>query len=78
MRIKLVTYRIASGVKRGWFSTGEDAGIMLSGIDFDNAGGPSLFNHPVNVTSDDARLFLVDRNNNRVLVWNQLPSGARL
>lgn len=68
------TYRIASGGTSGWFHTGQDADIMLSGIDFNNTGGPLLFNHPGNVASDDTRLLLADRNNNRVLIWNSLPT----
>lgn len=69
------TYEIASGGTSGWFHTGQDADIMLSGIDFNNTGGPSLFNHPGNVASDGTHLLLADRNNNRVLIWNSLPTG---
>jgi hypothetical protein len=29
-----------------WFATGQDANILLSGIDFNNTGGALLFNHP--------------------------------
>src|SRR3989344_5732459 len=58
----------------GWFQTGQDADLMLSGIDFNNTGGPLLFNHPGNIASDGKRLLLADRNNNRVLVWNTLPT----
>jgi len=60
---------------KGWFKTGQDADIMLSGIDFNNTGGSLLFNHPGNVASDGTHLLLADRNNNRVLVWNALPTG---
>lgn len=59
----------------GWFQTGQDADIMLSGIDFNNTGGPLLFNHPGVVASDGTHLLLPDRNNNRVLIWNKLPTG---
>jgi len=33
-----------------------------------------LFNHPGTVASDGSRLLLADRNNNRVLIWNTLPT----
>lgn len=59
----------------GWFKTGQDADIMLSGIDFNNTGGPLFFNHPGEIVSDGTRLLLTDRNNNRVLIWNKLPTG---
>ena len=69
------TYKIASTKPTGWFTTGQDADIMLSGIDFNNTGGPLLFNHPGTVASDGTHLLLADRNNNRVLIWNKLPTG---
>ncbi len=59
----------------GWFETGQDADLMLSGIDFNNTGGPLLFNHPGTAASDGTHLLLADRNNNRVLIWNNLPTG---
>lgn len=59
----------------GWFKTGQDADLLLSGIDFNNAGGPLLFNHPGTVATDGTHLLLADRNNNRVLIWNSLPAG---
>ena len=58
-----------------FFTTGQSADIVLSAIDFDNAGGGLLFNHPSGIASDGTRLLLVDRNNNRVLIWNTAPSG---
>ncbi|MBI5082168.1 MAG: hypothetical protein HZB17_12840, partial [Chloroflexi bacterium] len=58
-----------------FFATGQSADIALSAIDFDNTGGGLLFNHPSGIASDGTRLLLVDRNNNRVLIWNTAPSG---
>ena len=58
-----------------FFTTGQSADIVLSAIDFDNAGGGLLFNHPSGIASDGTRLLLVDRNNNRVLIWSNAPSG---
>lgn len=66
-------YKSTSTKPTGWFTTGQDADIMLSGIDFNNSGGPFLFNHPGTVASDGVHLLLADRNNNRVLIWNSLP-----
>jgi hypothetical protein len=59
----------------GWFKTGQDADIMLSGVDFNNAGGPLLFNHPKGLATDGKRLLLADTNNNRILIWNTLPEA---
>lgn len=69
------SYKIASGLTSGWFTSGQEASIMLSGINFNNSGGPLLFNHPGKVATDGKHLLLADRNNNRVLIWNSLPDG---
>ena len=45
------------------------------GVDFNNAGGRLLFNHLSGIGSDGTHLLLADRYNNRVLVWNSLPTG---
>jgi hypothetical protein len=69
------SYRIASGNTSGWFTTGQDADIMLSGIDFNNTGGPLLFSHPGSIASDGTHLLLADTWNNRVLIWNTPPAA---
>jgi hypothetical protein len=69
------SYRTAPGGLTGTFATYQDADILLAGIDFNNTGGPGLYNHTGTVSSDGTHLVLVDRNNNRVLVWNTLPSS---
>lgn len=68
------SYATASRGLSGWFTSGQAADIMLSGIDFNDTGGALLFNHPGTVTSDGEHLLLADRNNNRVLIWLTLPS----
>lgn len=68
------SYKVASGKTSGSFHSGQEADILLSGIDFNNTGGSLLFNHPGNVASDGKYLVLADRNNNRVLIWNSLPT----
>lgn len=68
-------YKTVQTKPGGWFQTGQAADMMLSGIDFNNAGEPLLFNHPGGIATDGERLILADRNNNRVLIWNKLPSG---
>lgn len=68
-------YKVAGGKPSGFFRTGQNADIALSAIDFNNAGGPLLFNHPMGIASDGRRLLLADTYNNRVLVWTSLPSG---
>jgi len=39
-------YAVAPPGEPGRFVTGQDADLMLGGIDFNNSGGPLLFNHP--------------------------------
>jgi hypothetical protein len=68
-------YPVASGKTSGFFQTGQDADIMLSGIGFNQTGGPLLFNHPMGIASDGRRLLLADTYNNRVLIWNKLPQS---
>ena len=68
-------YAVAPANLSGWFTTGQEADILLSGIDFNNTGGSLLFNHPKGIASDGVRLLLADGNNNRVLIWNSLPTG---
>jgi len=60
---------------QGFFVTEQDADLMLSGIDFNNAGDPLLFNHNGGIATDGTHLILADRNNNRILIWNTLPEG---
>ena len=61
------------------FVTGQEADLMLSGVDFNSAGGPLLFNHPTGIASDGTRFVLCDRFNNRILIWTTLPDrGMRL
>ncbi len=68
-------YRVAPGKTSGWFRTGQPADLMLSGIGFNDTGGPLLFNHPMGVASDGRRLIVSDTYNNRILIWNRLPAG---
>lgn len=69
------SYRVVREKPAGWFTTGQEADIILSGMGFSNAGGPLMFNHPGGIATDGRRLLLVDRNNNRVLIWSSLPEG---
>lgn len=60
---------------QSWFTTGQNADLMLSGVDFNNTGGANRFNHPNGLASDGTRLLVCDRFNNRILVWNTLPTA---
>ncbi|MFQ6062119.1 MAG: hypothetical protein ACE5J9_02960, partial [Methanosarcinales archaeon] len=68
-------YKYVTEKPTGWFKTGQDADIMLSGIDFNNTGGALLFNHPKGIATDGMHLLLADTYNNRILIWNKLPQG---
>ncbi len=57
-----------------WFRTGQRADLMLSGVDFNNTGGPLLYNHPSGIASNGTKFLVCDRFNNRVLVWNSPPA----
>jgi len=57
------------------FNINQDASMWISGYGFNKSGGPSLFNHPVSISSDGKRLALTDRNNNRILIWESIPTS---
>jgi hypothetical protein len=63
-------YPVARGKTSGFFRTGQNADILLSGIDFNNAGGPLLFNHPMGIATDGKRLLLAD-------TWRRLAPCLR-
>jgi hypothetical protein len=67
-------YSVANGNLSGWFRNGQEADMMLSGFGFNDSGGPLSFNHPKGIATDGIHLLLADGNNNRVLIWNQLPA----
>ena len=69
------SYATAPGGLSGTFATGQNADIMLGGIDFNNTGGSGLYNHPGSLACDSSHLVVPDRNNNRVLIWNSLPTS---
>lgn len=71
------TYRAAPTGLTGLFRTGQPADLMLSGFGFNKSGGALLFRYNSGIASDGVRLFLADRGNNRVLIWNQLPASNR-
>ena len=75
-RVVLLSAAVCCSAADGqsWFQTGQNADLMLSGVDFNNAGGPLSFNHPSGIASDGTRFLLCDRFNNRILIWNSLPT----
>ena len=56
------------------FGLNEKADLILSGFGFDNSGGISKLNHPVSISSNGEKLAVTDRFNNRVLIWNTVPT----
>ncbi|MBL7828923.1 MAG: T9SS type A sorting domain-containing protein [Saprospiraceae bacterium] len=57
-----------------WFETGQTADLMVSGVDFNQTGG-LIFNHPNGLATDGTHFLVCDRFNNRILVWNSLPTS---
>jgi len=57
-----------------WFTTGQAADLILGPLGLEESGGPSFLNHPMGVATDGVRLFVADTCNNRVLIWNSMPT----
>ena len=68
------SYTNASSNGNTSFGLNESADILLSGFGFNNSGGKTKLNHPVSVSSNGVKLAVTDRFNNRVLIWNSIPS----
>ena len=50
----------------------------LSAMGYASTTGTSLFDHPSGLASDGSNLILVDRGNNRILVWKTAPTGPTI
>ena len=48
---------------------------MLGELGFNQSGGPLMFNHPKGIATDGTVLLMADGNNNRVLLWDDLPTS---
>ena len=70
----LLLYGSFCGCNPGYFVTDQPAEVLLGAVDFDQSGGPLLFNHPKGIATDGTVFMMADGNNNRVLLWNTLPT----
>ncbi|PZC40410.1 MAG: hypothetical protein DK305_000776 [Chloroflexi bacterium] len=68
------TYRAATGNTNGTFKNRQSADIVLSAFGFNETGGALSFNRNSGIATDGVRLALADTFNNRILIWNSLPS----
>lgn len=48
----------------------------LAAMGFASTSGSTLFDHPSGLASDGTNLVLVDRGNNRILVWRSAPTSV--
>jgi DNA-binding beta-propeller fold protein YncE len=58
--------------ERPLFKTGQKADIILG--PYSTNASKKGFNHPGRVMSDGERLFVADTRNNRILIWNSIPT----
>jgi len=64
----------AISAQQSWFQSGQDAAIILG--PFGDKANAKVLNHPSRVCLDPAgRLFVSDTRNNRVLIWNSIPTS---
>jgi uncharacterized protein (DUF427 family) len=57
------------------FVSGQPADLILGPLGFEKSGGPSFLHHPGSVKTDGRRLFVADTRNNRILIWNSIPTS---
>ena len=69
------SYSVATSNGKTGYGLNETGDILLSGYGFDNAGGANKLNHPVSISANYGKLAVTDRFNNRVLIWNSIPSS---
>jgi hypothetical protein len=69
------SYSVATSNGKTGYGLNETGDILLSGYGFDNTGGANKLNHPVSISANYGKLAVTDRFNNRVLIWNTIPSS---
>lgn len=62
----------------GGLAVQSSAAFALSGYGLDQTAGPTSLNHPSSGASDGTHLVIADRFNNRVLIFNSLPTGPSI
>jgi hypothetical protein len=68
-------YSVATSNGKTGYGLNETGDILLSGYGFNNTGGANKLNHPVSISANYGKLAVTDRFNNRVLIWNTIPSS---
>ena len=69
------SYSTATSNGNTGFGLNESGDILLSGYGFNNSGGATKLNHPVSISANAGKLAVTDRFNNRVLIWNSIPTS---
>ena len=69
------SYTVATSNGNTGYGLNESGDILLSGYGFNNSGGATKLNHPVSISANAGKLAVTDRFNNRVLIWNSIPSS---
>jgi hypothetical protein len=71
------TYKIASGAVTTAFQSGQNADLALSSFGINKAKNSTTFNHLNGIATDGTHFFVCDSWNNRVLVYNSIPSDGK-
>ena len=69
------SYSVATSNGNTGFGLNESGDILLSGYGFNNSGGSTKLNHPVSISANAGKMAVTDRFNNRVLIWNSIPTS---
>ncbi len=76
VKVEAKPYKHVTEKLTGWFKSGQDADVELYATGFGESGGPLIMNHPSKVATEGRRLIVSDTWNNRVLVWNEIPTKS--
>ena len=68
---------LAAGTGSSISSAAKPSGY-LSALGLASTSGTGIFDHPSGLATNGTNLLLMDRNNNRILVWNTAPTSSTI
>lgn len=69
------SYPVAPGNVTSSFTNGQNADLALSSFGINKAKNATTYNHPNGIATDGTRFFVCDSWNNRVLIYDKIPTS---